>query len=87
MTILILFICLTLVVAMCAAVFVYGRQIGYTNRNAELIASEKKVLEEQVHQYEAYIQQLEFQIDAESKRKAQDKAKDGWEAFDTRRSS
>lgn len=50
-----------------AAAFIFGRQIGYTQRNAELEKDRVKVLEEQVAMMDLEYRQLQVQYDQQSK--------------------
>lgn len=61
MTALITFICLTLASAIAAGAFVYGRQIGYTQRDSEVKADDIKVKQEQIDQLTLEYMQLETQ--------------------------
>lgn len=85
MTALIATICLTLGVAIAAASFVYGRQIGYTKRDAELTREQHDNVQKQLSEAVQYIEQLEYQAKVENREKASEPTKSGWEAFDGRR--
>lgn len=65
MTVLIAFICMTLASAIAAGAFVYGRQIGYTQRDAEVKNSDLKTAIEQMEQMAQEYQQLELQYSRE----------------------
>lgn len=88
MVILYIFICLTLTVAMCAAVFVYGRQIGYTQRDAEHHAEKLRVQEDYVKELQQHVFELEHQIESEQKERTrtQQPKRDGWDTFNVRES-
>lgn len=85
MTALITTLCLTLGVAIAAASFIYGRQIGYTKRDAETATQERTKLDEQLKQAVEYIEQLEQQLRVDAQPITQPAEKQtGWEAFDRR---
>ncbi|MBX6361978.1 MAG: hypothetical protein IRZ03_18130 [Acidobacterium ailaaui] len=69
----------------CAA-FVYGRQIGYTKRDAELAEEKRKEMEERYQELSALYSQLEIQYELEQKEKQRQapKSTNGWEQFDIR---
>ncbi|MEO3947634.1 hypothetical protein [Gorillibacterium sp. CAU 1737] len=85
MTALITIICLTLGVAIAATSFVYGRQVGYTKRDAEQVREQHDTVQKQLAEAVNYIDQLEHQAKVESREKAPEPAKSGWEMFDGRR--
>lgn len=81
---LIAFICITLGVAIAAASFVYGRQIGYVQRNAELAEEKRKATEAHLHQAEQELQQLAYMYETEMKDRKSNTAQrpTGWNPGD-----
>lgn len=65
MTILISILCLTLSAAIAFSSFVYGRQIGYTQRDNESKQQEIKLMQEQLEQMMLEYRQLEVQYNQE----------------------
>lgn len=65
MTVLVTFICMTLASAIAAGAFVYGRQIGYAQRDAESKTHELRAALEQMEQMAQEYQQLELQYSRE----------------------
>lgn len=64
-TVLISFICITLTAAVAYAAFVYGRQIGYTQRDNEALKDEQKIMQTQIEQLTLEYMQLETQYKQE----------------------
>lgn len=62
MTALITFICTALAAAIAAGAFVYGRQIGYTKRDAEVSKAELKTAMDQMDTLALENQQLTMQM-------------------------
>ncbi|MNV34859.1 hypothetical protein D3C71_1262910 [compost metagenome] len=89
MTALITIVCMTLASAISAGAFVYGRQIGYTKREAELQADSAKALADQYDQLALEYRQLEMQFSREQLDNARNRseAPRGWdpEGLDGRR--
>lgn len=77
---------LAVVFSIAAASFVYGRQIGYTKRDAELAEEKRKELENRYNELEVLYRQLEMQYEMEQKDKLRQtpKSTNGWEQFDIR---
>ncbi|MNB87065.1 hypothetical protein D3C75_340390 [compost metagenome] len=86
MTALITLICLTLASAIAAGAFVYGRQIGYTQRDAESKTHELRAAVEQMEQMAQEFQQLELQYNREKQDNARGTTQ-GWDpsGLDARR--
>ncbi|KWX71613.1 hypothetical protein AMQ84_27210 [Paenibacillus riograndensis] len=78
MTALITFICLTLASAIAAGAFVYGRQIGYTKRDAELREADLKTALEQLEQLSMENQQLNMQMQQDRRDSART-TQPGWD--------
>ena len=60
-TVLIIFVCVALTAAVAYAAFVYGRQIGYTQRDNQALKDEQKVMQTQIEQLTLEYMQLETQ--------------------------
>lgn len=60
-TVLITFICITLAGATAAAAFVFGRQVGYTKRDNEVLRVDMQTLNERIEQMTLEYMQLETQ--------------------------
>jgi len=64
-TVLIIFVCVALTAAVAYAAFVYGRQIGYTQRDNQALKDEQKVMQTQIEQLTLEYMQLETQYKQE----------------------
>lgn len=67
MTVLIIFVCITLTAAVAYAAFVYGRQIGYTQRDNEALRDERQSMQAQIDQLTLEYMQLETQYKHEQR--------------------
>lgn len=65
MVMLINFICIFITAAIAAAVFIFARQIGYTQRNAELVEQKLKEMQAQLEQLDLEYRTLEMQYEQE----------------------
>lgn len=65
MTVLITFICITLASAIAAGAFVYGKQVGYIQRDSDSKKDQLGVLQEQLEQVALEYRQLEMQYSQE----------------------
>ncbi|MCP1134343.1 hypothetical protein NKT34_13645 [Paenibacillus polysaccharolyticus] len=66
-TVLIIFVCMALTAAVAYAAFVYGRQIGYTQRDNQALKDEQKVMQTQIEQLTLEYMQLETQYKQEQR--------------------
>lgn len=79
MTVLITFICVTLFTAGVAGSFIYGRQIGYIQRDAEVKAKEMQEMQEQIKQMQLEYLQLETQYKQEKQDNHRSARPGGWD--------
>lgn len=79
MTILITFICVTLSVAVGATTFIYGRQIGYIQRDAEVKAGALKEQQAQIEQLQLEYIQLETQYKHDQRDNQRGVRPGGWD--------
>ncbi|OPG91330.1 hypothetical protein B2I21_35110 [Chryseobacterium mucoviscidosis] len=79
MTVLISFICITLTAAVAYAAFVYGRQIGYTQRDNEALRDEQKIMQGQIETMTLEYMQLETQYKQEQHDKARTVHPGSWD--------
>ncbi len=66
-TVLIIFVCVALTAAVAYAAFVYGRQIGYTQRDNEALRDERQSMQTQIEQLTLEYMQLETQYKQEQR--------------------
>lgn len=79
MTVLISFICITLTASVAYAAFVYGRQIGYTQRDNEALKDEQKIMQGQIETITLEYMQLETQYKQEQHDKARPVHPGSWD--------